>query len=160
MKNKIQIKIQNIKNSEVKKIASVYKHAFNKVEGNIWNEINSLQLMKYWYKKQKDMFFVAKYKNVIIGGVVAGIKPWFDGNRIIDGELFVDSKYQRLGIGKSLLLKLIKVGMKKYNTKIFEAITFSKNTFPITWYNKIGLKKSKDLVFVLGDCDTILNKLR
>ncbi|MBO7504680.1 GNAT family N-acetyltransferase [bacterium] len=50
--------------------------------------------MSYWYDRQPDLFFVAEVDGRVVGGIVSGIKPWFDGNRLVDGELFVDKKYQ------------------------------------------------------------------
>ncbi|MBI4176413.1 MAG: hypothetical protein HY518_04355 [Candidatus Aenigmarchaeota archaeon] len=46
-----------------------------------------------------DLQIVAEYNGKPVGAFVAGIKPWWDGNHLADGEIFVhpDCAEQELG---------------------------------------------------------------
>jgi len=59
-----------------------------------------------------------------MGGFVAGIKPWWDGNHLVDGEIFIHPKFQKKGFGKLLSKYMYETAIKKYNVVSFNTITF------------------------------------
>jgi len=154
------MKIDLVKKEDLEQVAEIYCNSFNSVSNEGWTKETALRLFEYWFNRQPDLFFIAKDKDKIIGSVVASAKPWFDGVRLQDGEVFVDPKYQKRGVGKQLLIKLIKEGINKYNTNTFEGITFAGAEFPLSWYKRIGMKKSDDLVVISGSCQEMLNNLQ
>jgi ribosomal protein S18 acetylase RimI-like enzyme len=54
------------------------------------------------YEKQRNLFFVAEENEKVVGAIMSGVKPWFDGNRLIDTELFVDKNYQNRHLAREL----------------------------------------------------------
>jgi len=147
------------KKEEVLQIAQIYVDAFASAPSEHWTKETAENLLNYWFQKQPDLFFIAIDDNKIVGGITMGVKPWWDGNRLQDGELFVAPECQKQGVGKQLLKRVLKEAISRYQVSTLEGITFSSDSFPRTWYEKIGLKKSDDLIIVTGDCQKILSEL-
>ena len=101
--------IRNVKETDIKILAPIYKELYDNADiGEYWTIESAEKLLNYWYVKQKDLFLVAEENNEVVGAIMSGIKPWFDGNRLIDSEVFVSSKYQGKHIAKDLFLILKK----------------------------------------------------
>jgi N-acetylglutamate synthase-like GNAT family acetyltransferase len=155
------MEIRLAKGKDLKNIAELYFKIFNEVAPDEnWSQKQSLNLFRYWIKKQPDMFFVAEENNNIIGGMVANIKPWSDGNRVQDGEIFVAQESQKKSVGTKLFITLLEKAIDKYDVKTFEGITFAGDNFPTSWYKKIGLNQNKDLQLLEGGCKEILKRLK
>ena len=105
------------------------------------------------------MAFVASYNGKVVGAFVAGIKPWWDGNHLLDGELIVDPDYQKKGIGKLLLKAILRKAINKYNVTVWEAVTFRKTKFPLSWYRKLGFHEIKEWAIFGGDVRKALKKV-
>ena len=149
-----------MKKNDLNEIAVLYTDIYNKVDiGEKWDEKSSYKLMEYWLLKQADLSFVALIDNKIAGGFVAGIKPWWDGNHLIDGEIFVDYNYHKFGIGTKLSKIMYKTAFKKYNIISIDFVTFSKNGFPLSWYESLGFKIEKELIMISGKTKDILRKI-
>src|SRR3989344_2446360 len=98
------LKIRRIQRKDLTKLAEVYNFVYKKFNiGERWTKKSAYKLLEYWLKRQPDLCFLAEYNNIIVGGFVVGIKPWWDGNHLVDGEIFVHPHYQKKGIGSALL---------------------------------------------------------
>ena len=92
--------------------------------------------------------------------MVAGIKSWFDGMRLVDGELFVSKKYQGKHIGRELLFEHLKQAKLKYNAKTMEFHTYGdEDGFPQNWYTRIGFRKDNELIIMNGNVEDVLKTL-
>ena len=49
---------------------------------------------------------------------------------------------------------------KKYKAIILEGITFAKLDFPLNWYKRLGIQQSKNLMFISGQVNIVLKKLK
>jgi GNAT superfamily N-acetyltransferase len=97
----------------------------------------------------------------ITGAFFADIKPWWDGPRMIDGELFVDSNQQSKGIGSILLRTLLNRARENYQATYFETITFMPESIhPLKWYMDIGFEKVDNLTVINGNIEQTLKKLK
>jgi len=76
-----------------------------------------------------SLAFAAEYDGKIVGAFFAGIKPWWDGNHLFDGEIFVHPDFQNKKIGKALFKRILEEAVKKYDAKIFDAFTFNGSEF-------------------------------
>ena len=95
--------IRNVKIEDLNALASIYKELYDDADiGEYWTIENAKKLLEYWYDKQGDLFFVAEEDGKAVGAVMSGVKPWFDGNRLVDTEIFVSKQYQKRHIGKEL----------------------------------------------------------
>ncbi len=151
--------IRLARQDEISQIADVYMRAFNNANvGEQWTAENAEKFMKFWLKFQPDLFFVAETNNKICGGAVGLIKPFWDGNYLTETELFVDPGFQKQGIGKELLKKLISEAIQKYSITTFDGLAYKDTKFPLEWYKRISLKES-NLVYLEGNPKEILGKL-
>ena len=158
MVNKINIRLMKAK--DLKKLADIYTRAY-KIYGKWekWNAKEAYKLLKYYLKKQSDLAFLAEYRGKIAGGFVAGIRPWWDGNHLTEGELFVDPDFQKKGIGKLLLKTVLEKSIKKYNATIWEATTFKKTVFPLIWYKNLGFNEITEWTIIGGNIKDVLKNL-
>jgi GNAT superfamily N-acetyltransferase len=154
-------KIKLVQENNIPELSRIMARVFTEADADKpWDEIHTNAYLQYWYKKQPDMFWGAfNDADEPIGVMAVNIKPWRTGVRCTDGVIFVDTKYQKQGIAKSLFKKVLEEAIQKYQAKGFEAITFAEDTFPLTWYKKIGIDPDEHAVLIKGDCEDIIKKL-
>src|SRR3989344_8944487 len=115
--------IRLLEEKDLPEVAAVYAAAFNAMDiGEEWSQQAAEGLMRYWFEKQPDLFFVAAEGEKIIGGIVFGVKPWFNGPHLTDGEIFTHPEHQGKGVAKSLLKKEVEEAISKYGIVEVEAI--------------------------------------
>ena len=153
--------IRLVKREDIRALAHIYKELYDDANiGENWSIEKSEELLLYWYNKQGDLFFVAEENSQPVGAMVAGVKSWFDGMRLVDGELFVSKKYQGKHIGRDLLFEHLKQAKLKYNAKTMEFHTYGdEDGFPQNWYNRIGFKKDNELIIMNGNVEEVLKTL-
>ena len=150
-----------MKKSDLQRLSEVYTVVYKKFDiGEKWTKETSERLLSYWLEKQPDLAFVAEYDGQVIGAFVAGIKPWWDGNHISDGELFVHPNFQKLGVATKLSIALYEKALKKYEAVNFDAYTFKKTKFPLSWYLSQGFIQSKEWTMISGNVNSILSELK
>ncbi len=153
--------IRNVKIEDINELAPIYKQLYDDADiGEFWSIESAKTLLRYWYDKQKDLFFVAEEDGKAVGAVMSGVKPWFDGNRLIDTEIFVSKKYQNKHIANNLYRKHLSVAKEKYNCNVIEFHTYGDETeFPQNWYKRIGFKKDEELIIMNANISDVLNKI-
>jgi len=152
-------KIKNKQDLEI--LAEQYSNYYkNSVLNENWTKETALNLFLYFYEKNEDLIFCAYIDNSPVGIIMSTIKPWWDGNRLEDAEIFVSDKYRGLGIAKKLFKELFIYAKDKYNTVTFEAHTYEdENGFPLKWYEKLGFKKDNSMVIITTNIEEIINNL-
>lgn len=156
----MNFEIRLIKENEIEEAAKVYAAAFNNADvEESWTDKSAIKFISHWFKKQPDLFLVATHEEKILGGVVAEIVPYFDGNNLTGAELFVDPESQGQGIAKKLLMSILEEAIKKYGVTFFSGIANKKADFPLRWYQKLGMKKTR-WIFIEGDANKILHSLK
>lgn len=153
--------IRNVKLEDIKELAPIYKELYDDADiGEFWTIENAEKLLKYFYDRQKDLFFVAEEDGKAIGAVMSNLKPWFDGNRLNDTEIFVSKEYQHKHIARDLYKCHLENAKNIYNCKVIEFHTYGdENEFPQNWYKRIGFKKDEELIIMSANISDILNKL-
>jgi L-amino acid N-acyltransferase YncA len=154
--------IRLAKKEDIKELAVIYKDLYDNADiGENWTIESASALLTYWFEKQGDLFFVAEEDGKVVGGIVSGIKPWFDGNRLVDGEIFVSNEYQGRHIANDLFKAHLLKSRELYNANIMEFHTYGDETeFPQNWYTRLGIKKDDELVIMNGEIKKILSKLK
>lgn len=157
---KEDIIIRLMREEDLEEVAVLYTEIYNRLDiGEKWTKESSYELMNYWLSKQSDLCFVATLGNRIVGGFIAGIKPWWNGNHLIDGEVFVDYNYHKYGIGTELSKVIYKTALDKYKITSIDLVTFNKNGFPLSWYKKLGFEAEKQLIIINGNPEIVIKKL-
>lgn len=154
--------IRKVKLKDIKDLAHIYKELFDDADiGEFWSIESAENLLTYWYNKQQDLFFVAEEDGKAIGAVMSGVKPWFDGNRLIDTEIFVSKEYQKNNIAKKLYKIHLEEARKIYNANTIEFHTYGKEEeFPQNWYKKIGFHKDNELIIMNANVEEVLKNIK
>ena len=156
--NTLHIRLMHKK--DLQPLAEAYVAAYEQQNiGEHWTIGTAKQLLAYWLKKQPDLAFVAECDGKPVGAFIAGIKPWWDGNHLFDGELFVHPDFQKQGVGTELSKVLYKTAFKKYKVTKYDAFTFKKIKFPLQWYKKQGFIEQKEWTIISGDVREIIKNL-
>lgn len=155
-------KIRQIKKSDLKNLAKIYLEVYEAFNvGERWNEKAAYKLLEYWFNQYPaDLGCVAEYNNKIVGAFITGVKPWWDGNHLQGGEIFVHPDFQHKGIGTKLVKKIFKIAKDRYKVVYCGFITFKNFKHPLNWYKKMGFKENKDLTVIGCNIDSVLKKLK
>lgn len=154
------LSIRQMKVEDLEDLSRVYVDAFKDPElGENWEPKSAYALLEDWFKRQPDLSFVAEYNNKLVGAFVVGVRPWWDGYHLVDGELFIASEYQKQGIGSRLIKEVLEEANKKYSPLTWETYTFRNQEFPLNWYKSIGFKEIEEWVMIKADISQILEKL-
>ena len=154
------ITIRIAREEDLENLAEIYVKTYKAFDaGEKWARESAYKLLSYWHSAHPDLAFLAEFNNSIVGGLFIGLKPWWDGNRLVDGELFVDPKYQKRGIGRELIKHMLTESIKKYEVVSWDFTTFRNHEFPLAWYKKIGLKEAKEWTTLSGNPQEILSNM-
>lgn len=154
------INIRQVNRNDLSELSKVYTKTYEVFDvGERWTESTALELMTYWFERQPDLAFLADEDGRIIGGFFAGVKPWWDGVHLVDGEMFVHPDYQKKGTGSLLSKHLFGEAIDKYQAKVWDTYTFKKTVHPLSWYEKLGFTENMDWVMISGDLKEALKRL-
>ena len=136
----MEIQIRETKKSDIKSLSRIYKNTYDAdSHGEKWSLQQAEQLIKFYFNQKNFIGLTALCDGKICGAFLSYIKPWWDGNHLAEGELFVAPAYQKQSIGTKLFLSMMKIANRKKCTT-HELIAYGK---PGTWYKKIGFKETK-----------------
>ncbi len=155
-----EIKIFPVLEKDLKELAKIYNATYSNFDvGERWTEETAYKMLKYWFDRQPDLCFLAKCEGKIVGAFVVGVKPWWDGNHLVDGEIFVSPDCQKKGVGKELLRFVSEYAKKKYDVVQFDSYTV-RDKYPLKWYKSIGFKEIKEWVLISIKVETLLRNLK
>lgn len=157
-----KIKIRKIENKDLKKLAEIYNQIYSSSiydVGEKWTEESAHDMLDYWYKRNPELAFLAEFNGKIVGAFLVDVKPWWDGNHLVDGEIFIHPNYQKKGIGTKLSRFMFTYAIKKYDVIKWDTYTF-KDKYPLKWYKSIGFSEIKEWAMISGDIKEILKKLK
>lgn len=153
------ISIRLAKEEDLEKLAAIYEEVFRVFDvGEEWTKEAAYKLLKYYFDRYPDLAFVAEYDGKVVGAFFADVRPWWDGDHLVDGEIFVHPDYQKRGVGTELMKIMFKTAIDKYGVVGWDAITF-KGEYPLEWYKKLGFEESKSWIVFGGDVRKVLKKL-
>lgn len=157
----MDIKIRLMQEKDLMPLSKVYTLVYKKFDiGEKWTEKTSKKLLEYWFDKQPDLAFVAELDGQIVGGFVAGIKPWWDGNHMSDGEVFVHPDYQKKALPLNFLLFFMKRPLKIIMLSVSMLTHSKRQNSPLSWYLSQGFIQNEDWTMISGDVKSILLNLK
>lgn len=149
------------KEEDLQVLSKTYTIAYNSINiGEKWTQNSAYKLIKYLFEDQPDLFFVATIDEKIVGGIVASLKPWWDGNHLIDGEIFIHPDFQKKGIGVRLVKQLFTTAKEKYGVVSWDTFTHKFYKNPLAWYKDIGFEEIKHWVMITGNVDKVLKTIK
>lgn len=140
-------------------LADIYTRSLDGNPDEHWTKDASRALLTDWLRRQPELFFDARLDGRIVGGFVVGVRPWWDGNHLVDGELFVDPEFQNQGVARSLVRQVLLTAQDLYAPILWETYTFNEDAFPLTWYRRIGFSEINEWVMIRANVATVLAKL-
>lgn len=153
--------VRPIKQSDFEELAEIYTVAYNSLNiGENWDKESAVDLLKYFYKEQPDLFFTAELDGKIAGAIVAMVRPWWDGNHLIEGEIFVHPDYQKRGVGVMLIKTLFTEAKQKYNAISWDTFTHTIYENPLAWYKDLGFEEIKHWQMITGNIDKVLGNIK
>ncbi len=156
----MEISVRLMQESDLNTLARIYCEVYRVFDvGEQWDEASAYKLLDYWLHKQPDLAFVAEVDAKPVGAFIAGIKPWWDGNHLVDGELFVQPEYQSKGVGTQLSRTMFQTAVEKYQATVWDTYTFAKYDFPLTWYKSLGFEPNEDWLMISGDLKQALKRI-
>jgi len=154
------IVVRSVVESDVSLLAQMYISVYKTTNPTeIWTNESAYDFIRFFYDKCADLFFVVEINGVLAGATWGQIKPWWDGNKIYNFEVFVCCEHQNKGLSKQLLLHFFTEARKKYNASSIEVITFSDRTFPLCYYKKLSIIPDKQLTLLDGNVEDIIRRL-
>jgi GNAT superfamily N-acetyltransferase len=156
MPNPLHIRLMT--NDDLPVLSQIYVRALDDTDER-WNQESAQALLSDWLRRQPELAFTAEYDNEIAGAFVVAVRPWWDGNHLVDGELFVEPKLQQHGIARHLLKRVLDEAMEKYSPVLWESYTFRNDTFPLTWYKRLGFREIEEWVMIRADIASVAKQL-
>ena len=154
------LKIRQATSADLNELAAVYASVYRDFKtGEDWTEEAAYKLLEHYLKNQPDLAFLAEENGKLIGGFLAAIKPWYDGNHLFDGEIFVVTAFQKKGVGTLLAKEMFRVSLEKYQAVAWDAYTFSSFEHPLKWYKSLGFEVCPGLVMFSGNIEDALDKI-
>ena len=104
---------------DLEALSAVYIDAFAVVDpSEKWTSEKALALLKFFLDKQPDLAFVAVEDGEIGGGICGLVKPWWDGNHLVETELFVAPWCQKRGIATLLFSHFLESAIAKHDASV------------------------------------------
>lgn len=143
----------------MERLAEIYTEVYTVFDvGEKWDKKSAYKLLEHLFKYQPDLAFVAEYDGQIVGGFLTLVKPWWDGNHLVEGEIFVHPDYQRKGIGTKLTKVMFETAKEK-GIVTCDGVTFKGFKHPLRWYRRIGFEEIKVWALITCDIEKVLEKL-
>ncbi len=133
------IAIRKTEEQDIRQLAEIYKAAYNRSQfGENWSLKQAEDLLNFYFNLDTFIGFTATSDKRIVGGFFSFMKPWHDGNRLGEGELFIDPRYQNQKIGSRLMLQMMKEAEEK-GCLVHELLAYDEVA---KWYRNLGMKDS------------------
>lgn len=147
--------------ADLNALSEIYTTAYNSLNiGENWTPESARKLLEYMFEDQPDLFFVAEESGKVKGAIVATVRPWWDGNHLIEGEIFVHPDYQKKGIGVKLIKILFTTAKEKYDVVSWDTYTHKVYKNPLAWYKSLGFEEIKHWTMITGDVGKILSNIK
>jgi L-amino acid N-acyltransferase YncA len=154
----MNIRLANKNDIEI--LSEVYAKAYNDADiGEHWTPQSAKKLIAYLYADQPDLFYVVEIEDNVVGAIVATVRPWEDGNHLIEGELFVHPDFQTRGLGKKLIKQLFTTAKEKYDVVAWDTYTHIVHKHPLKWYKELGFEEIKQWTMITGNVEKVLENI-
>ncbi len=155
------VQIRPATERDIRPIAELYLAVYNNL-GELretWTKESAHRLISHFYRRQPDLFFVAGRQGKAIGAVVAAVQPWWDGNHLVEGELFVEPNMSDRSVADRLLKRLLVEANERYDVVSWDTIAPTVDEHPLARYKQFGFKKVRHWDAISGDVVQIIKRI-
>jgi L-amino acid N-acyltransferase YncA len=156
-----EIQIRAVVPGDLGPLAHVYREMYNGLTtlDEHWTKATARTFIAHFYQRQPDLFFLAEAEGQVVGGAVAAIQPWWDGNHLVEGEVFVKPALVPAGIESKLLKALITRARSKYHVVAWDTITPAVDGHPLGSYQDLGFTEVPHWKAVSADAHALISRL-
>ncbi len=157
----LEIKVELMTERQITPLSNIYRRAYNALDelGERWTKESAHKFISHFYRRQPDLIFIATLNDKIVGASMAAIQPWWDGNHLVEGEIFTDPDYRDKVIEKELLKKLLVTARDKYHVVAWDTLMPTVSEHPFGTYENIGFREIPHCKAISGDMSTLLARL-
>lgn len=125
-------------------LADIYASSMAGAPGDeSWSQKSAREFLAMWLQRQPDLFFVAELDGRIVGGTVCDLKPYFDGPRITDGEMFIAPAVRNAGVARALMCRQLDEAYYRFGVKTVESLANGQSEVVMRWCDRIGFKRTE-----------------
>ena len=125
-------------------LAEIYSRCMTGAPGDEqWSPPRAHAFLAMWLQRQPDLFFVAEVDGRVVGGNVCDLKPYFDGPRFTDGEMFVEPGLRHLGIARALLQRRVAEAGPRYGVVAMETLANGRAPAVLDWFTRLGFQRTE-----------------
>ncbi|HEU5121939.1 MAG TPA: GNAT family N-acetyltransferase [Candidatus Saccharimonadales bacterium] len=156
-----EVTIRPVHTTDFNDLAALYCESYNTLHdlGETWTKDSAHRFISHFYRRQPDLFFLAEHNGIIVGAIVAAIQPWWDGNHLVEGEVFIHAEYRHTTLNKQLLKTLLTEARDTYNAVAWDTLTPVTDKHPLASYKEIGFSEVPQWAAVSGEVRTVLERL-
>lgn len=158
------MEIRPVRRADLTTLASIYVRVYEDFDvGERWGDQAAHRLLAHYLHRRPDLALLAHERGPggrLLGAFFADVKPWWDGNHLTEGEVFVDPADQGKGVGSALLTAVFAEAVDRYGVTMWEATTFAHHSFPMSWYRTLGFEQITEWVLMGGEVAPALERLR
>ena len=160
-KDDVTVRVRAVREGDLDELAQLYRNFYNALDdlGELWTKESAHRFVAHFYRRQPDLFYLAELGDRIVGATVAAVQPWWDGNHLVEGEIFIDSLYEDTDLSRQLLRELLVRARDKYHTVTWDTIMPTSDKHPLGSYKRIGFDELPLRAAITGDVHTVLEKL-
>ena len=144
---KDMITIRNMNTEDISACADILCSVYNNEMWQCrWSKEAAMEYLTDFFNMQKFIGYVLEEEDIIIGGLFAHEKVWWNNSEVFIEEMFVKPEYQRKGYG-SILLKQVEAYVQERG---LAGITLSTNKYAPApnFYRKNGLVDCEHVLFM------------
>jgi GNAT superfamily N-acetyltransferase len=157
----MEILVRDAIAADIPTLAGLYAAAFSAANpAEPWTPAAAENLLRHQLASTPALCLTAEADGRIIGGFFSGIRPWWNGNHLENGELFVDPAQQQSGAGRALLTEILTRARDQFQAVEWDFLTFRQSGFPRAWYESLGFTESDDVVHMNGSIAAALDRLK
>jgi GNAT superfamily N-acetyltransferase len=150
--------IRLVTKNDLNALGAAYVEAFRSVDPTEeWTSEQAIALLNFLLSAQPDLAFLVECDGKIGGGILGIVKPWWDGNHLVETELFLIPEFQSKGVGSRLFRHYLREATRVYDATIIESLTFKDLKFPLSWYVKLGFEVKSDWAVMFGKVRNLLH---
>lgn len=155
------VALRDVVPQDLPALASIYVSVYEAFDvGENWDVASAQKLLEWNYKRNPDLAVLAEIEGEIVGAFMVAVKPWWDGNHLVDGEIFVAPDHQKEGIGTLLIEAVFTRAKEKYQVVGWDTYTFRLFKHPLAWYESLGFSEVKEWMMISGSVDEALEKIK
>ncbi len=136
--------IRHATTDDLEVLAELYARCMAGAPGDEqWSQPRARAFLAMWLQRQPDLFLVAEVEGRVVGGTICDLKPYFDGPRFTEGEMFVEPAVRHLGVARALLQQRLSEAGPRYGVVAIESLANGHSPIVLDWLTRLGFQRTE-----------------